>query len=111
MATREKYRLALSDFFREGRMLGASKRAPEGHRCVSNANIFTRESGKIWFGDLDLTAEAAELVALASRLGEELYVLREHDGRFQRENNPNWSAAVARVTYDGVVLAGGQNRG
>lgn len=107
MATREKHQQALDSFFVSGRMLSASKRGAEGHRCVWNANIFTRESGKIWFGDLNLTAEAAELVALASRLGEELYVLREHDGRFQRENNPNWSAAVARVTSDGVVLAGG----
>jgi hypothetical protein len=78
----------MDKFFSRGRMMNLEKRHRPGHIEVYNANIFTRESGKIWFGDLDLVDDAKELKALAARVGHELYVLRERDGRFDHENNP-----------------------
>lgn len=53
---------------------------------IFNANIFTESSGKVWYGDLDLTLEEDVLKKIAKEVGEPLYVLREHDGRFENEN-------------------------
>lgn len=88
------------DFNRPGRMLSAGKREPKGHVCVWNANVCTRSKGKIWFGDLDLTADEADLKAFAVREGETVYVLRERDGRFTNEVKPLLDNAVAK--YEAV---------
>jgi len=61
---------------------------------VFNANVCTK-AGKIWYGDLDVTVDWAKLQALALALGEKVYVLREADGRFDKEDNPKLSKAVA----------------
>ena len=71
-----------------GRMISASKTAPKGQICVFNANVFTGTGGKMWYGDLNLTKDAEKLQAIASALGEPLYVLRERDGRFANEERP-----------------------
>ena len=47
-----------TNFFRSGRMISSTKTCQTGHLCVFNANILTRDRGKIWFGDLDLTTDA-----------------------------------------------------
>jgi len=94
------------DFARPGRMMSGSKHSPSGHVCVWNANICTKSAGKIWFGDLDLTdeADAAELKRLAAEKGEDIYILRERDARFQNEAAPLFENAVARVTPAGEVV-------
>jgi hypothetical protein len=71
-----------------GRMISASKSGPKSHVCVWNANIITKSQGKVWFGDLDLTRDGAKLQIVADTIGERLYVLREHDCRFNTENDP-----------------------
>jgi hypothetical protein len=71
-----------------GRMISQTKSAPDGHKCVWNANIITKKSGKVWFGDLDLTKEGHLLTEIAEQIGEPLYVLRESDCRFGSENKP-----------------------
>lgn len=101
----EAKRSALNNFLSLGSMMSGAKVCPKGHICVWNANICTRETGRIWFGDLDLTTDAAKLIELARDFGEELYILREHDARFERENDPAWGNAKARVTADGLVLS------
>lgn len=98
-------RQALDNFFMSGRMMSGSKIAAEGHVCVWNANIFTRELGKVWFGDLDLTSDVQRLMSFAADLGQTLHILRERDGRFDHENDPVWDAAVATVTADELVLS------
>ena len=85
-------------FFTFGRMTSGTKTAPKGHTCVFNANICTKTYGKIWFGDLNLTTDADRLKELASMVGEEIYVLREHDARFENEVKPKFENAVA--TYE-----------
>lgn len=70
-----------------GRMISGSKRAPEGQVCVWNANVITKSLGKVWFGDLNLTNDGEKLKLIAEKLGEPLFVLREHDCRFTTEND------------------------
>jgi len=53
---------------------------------VYKANIITKETGKIWFGDLNLTQDGKALKGLAKRLKTTFYVLSESDGRYGREN-------------------------
>ena len=50
-----------------------------------NANIFTEKHGKVWWGDLNLTSDRKLLEKVACELNEDLYMIREHDGRFNNE--------------------------
>jgi hypothetical protein len=87
-----------------GRMLSMTKHSPEGHVCVWNANVCTKSKGKIWYGDIDLTDDADDLRNLATSEGEDVYVLREMDGRFYNEQNPKFENAVALVDKNGVTI-------
>ena len=80
-----------------GRMLSASKsfyleQFPE-NKVVFNANVYTK-NGKIWYGDIDVTKDSEKVDALATELGERVYVLREMDGRFDNEGSPKLEKAV-----------------
>jgi hypothetical protein len=59
----------MTNFFQVGRMVGASKSgyisAHPGNVILFNANIFTKEDGKVWYGDLDLTKDSDALKNLA----------------------------------------------
>lgn len=75
--------LARIDWAKPGRVLSASKQAPEGHVCVWNAKVvvltFVRETRSnvaevIWYGDLDLTADRDELRLPASARATTLYI-------------------------------------
>jgi len=70
-----------------GRMISASKKAPEGHFCVWNANVITKTHGKVWFGDLNITKDAPVLEKIALAIGEPIYILRESDCRFNTAND------------------------
>ena len=74
-------------FFR-GRLLSFSKSLYREkfpyHEIYFNANIFIK-SDKIWFGDLDLTLDRDRLILIAKELKQDLYILREMDGRFDNE--------------------------
>lgn len=80
-----------------GQMLSGSKvmyvRQFPDNVAIFNANVCTSK-GKIWFGDLDVTKDQEKLRTLAEALGEKVYVLREHDGRFDNENSPKLEKAV-----------------
>ncbi len=89
-----------------GRMICGSKtfyreRYP-GNAAIFNANVCIR-TGKIWWGDLDLTLDEPLLRALAMRLGEVVYVLYEHDGRFESERSPRFDRAVCKFNSVGAV--------
>lgn len=92
------------DFTRLGRMISGSKQGPKGHVCVFNANICTKSKGKIWFGDLDVTADQADLKRLAAEQGEEIFILREIDARFHNEAKPLFENAIASATADNVTV-------
>jgi len=81
-----------------GRMISGSKSGyrkiyPE-HVVVFNANLCTG-AGKFWYGDIDITLDSPRLQEICDRVGESIYVLREMDGRFENEDNPRVSDAVA----------------
>lgn len=89
-----------------GRIMGGSKsgyqKAFKANVAVFNSNICTKEFGKIWFGDLDLTIDGEKVKALAQNLGVTIYVLREHDARFENENNPQFDNYVASFTGEAI---------
>jgi hypothetical protein len=98
------YKLFAKHGFIMSRMISGSKsgykeKYPD-NKVVFNANIVTESRGKIWFGDLDLTLDTAQLMNVARELKEPLYVLREMDARFENENQPfkfYESKAVAKI--------------
>ena len=72
-----------------GRMISGSKsgytsRHPD-NKVVFNGNIITQNDGKIWYGDLDLDIDRINLQKIANKLNKTLYILREHDARFENE--------------------------
>jgi hypothetical protein len=77
--------------FRPGRLLNWSKStyrfAYPDNVVYFNANIFTQQ-GKQWYGDLDLTLDESKLKLIAREIKENLYVLKEMDGRFGGELEP-----------------------
>lgn len=95
----------MPNVLRLGRMIAPSKsnyvmNHPD-HTVVFNANVFTPTGGRIWYGDLDITVDGDALKAMAVQQDEELYVFRESAGQ---EANPDWNAAVARITADTVTI-------
>ena len=91
------------DFNHPGRMISGGKITPKGHVCVFNANVCSKSRGKFWFGDVDITADADDLRKLAVKEGEEIYILREMDGRFMNEAKPLLHKSVARIAPDGTI--------
>jgi len=93
-ADKERSRLAdilVDHEFKIGRMISGSKSGylnanPESV-VVFNANILSKY-GKVWHGDLDLTKDAKKLREVAEEYGDKIYVLREMDCRFDKENDP-----------------------
>ena len=55
---------------------------------IFNANVFMKDMGKVWYGDLNLTEEYMVLKSIAESLDTTLYVLWEMDGRFGKEKKP-----------------------
>lgn len=90
---------------RMGRMISGSKTGPKGHICVWNGNICVKSKGKVWFGDLDLSDDATQkaLFEYAHALGEPLYILREHDARFDTAMNPKYENYVAIVSPTNTI--------
>jgi hypothetical protein len=85
-----------------GAMLSGSKTARPGHVVVWNANVCSREHGKMWFGDIDLTDGGYDKAnALADKLGVTVYVLREMDARFENERSPKFENAVYSTEKEG----------
>ena len=82
----EKHRLML------GRMISGSKsgycqKYPK-HDVRFNANIFIPSTGKVWFGDLDITVDNKKLQDVCNELDEEMIVVPEMMGRFGAEEEP-----------------------
>ena len=75
---------------RMGRMVGGSKSGyssqHEANLVVFNGNVIIEKHGKIWYGDLDVTIDEEKLQAIANELCRDLYILGEHDARFENEN-------------------------
>ena len=77
--------------FFNGRMISGSKsyyykEHPED-LIVFNANIIMENFGKVFYGDLNLTEDYLALKEISEALDSTLFVLRESDGRFGKEND------------------------
>jgi len=84
-----------------GRLVSSSKtgywaRYPD-NLVVFNANLCTKW-GKFWFGDMDVTREFDTVQKLADELKETVYVLSEHDARFEYEDSPRLEKARKVIT-------------
>jgi hypothetical protein len=81
-----------------GKLLFGSKsryrdRYPD-HKVAFNSNLCTKEYGKIWFGDIDITIDTDKLEKLADELKISIYVLYEMDARFEYEDDPQFDNAI-----------------
>lgn len=90
-----------------GRLLSGSKsdyvrRFPK-NLVAFNANLVSKSRGKFWYGDVDVDADLGDLTRIAREIGETVYVLREHDARFQHEQSPRLERRIAEVRPDGTV--------
>lgn len=75
--------------FNIGRMISFSKsgyreKYPE-NEVYFNCNIFVLGEGKVWYGDIDVTKDRDSLENISMEIGNDLYILREMDGRFGNE--------------------------
>lgn len=90
-------RVAARHLGRAGRCYGSKSGYREQHPenlVVMNANVCTREEGKLWWGDLDVTLMADELRALARELSARVFVLPEDAARFETADEPRFQDAV-----------------
>lgn len=86
--------------FNLGRSFGSKEAYAERYplrTIVFNANICTREDGKIWHGDIDYTIDRLKLKKIADEIKKNLYVLRELDARFLNARNPLFDKAVITI--------------
>jgi len=87
-----------------GKMLDPSKSnysdKHSTHVVFYNANLFTNDQ-KIWFGDIDVTISQPQLAEVARVMKTYIYVLREMDGRFENEENPNIMKAIFTIQPNG----------
>ena len=78
--------------FNSARIITGSKSVYKSSKpkdlVIFNANVFMKDMGKVWYGDLNLTEEYMVLKSIAASLDTTLYVLWEMDGRFGEEKKP-----------------------
>lgn len=91
-----------------GRMVGGSKSIyrhdnPD-HMVIFNANILTKQNGKIWHGDLDITKDLSVLREMAEDLERSVFVFYEMDARFGKEDDVDFSLRALEIHEDGRVL-------
>jgi hypothetical protein len=75
-----------------------------GNRFFSNANVFCRTKGKLWWGDLDLVKDKDALIAVARRLRVRIYVLSESDGRFENAELSQPEMEMRAIWHTGYGL-------
>lgn len=78
---------------------------------VFNANVCIKSAGKIWFGDLELQDSKDKLLEMAAKFEEDVFILREHDARFENEENPRYDDFVVKFSADGTITIGEMYKG
>jgi len=84
------YKLLDKTFGSCGKLLSSSKSALG---IIYNGNIIIEGCGKVWYGDFRLIDES-KLQEIANTINKTIYLLREHDARFENEANPKLEKAV-----------------
>ena len=89
-----------------GKMISGSKSLYRKHypdnMVVFNSNLCTREYGKIWYGDIDITRSKDDLIRVSEILGRDIYILYEMDARFENEDSPLFDEYVIRFSPNGT---------
>ena len=75
-----------------GRVISGSKRAPKNHRVFWNGNMYDSTGSKLWYGDIDLTADEKKLCSIATQLNETIYVTREQPFRWGEQTTESLEA-------------------
>lgn len=90
-----------------GRLLSQSKSSYSikhpHNRVFFNANVLDARAQKVWYGDVDLTADASVLQSIADALGEPFYVARETPWRWNETDIEALEAEVATGERSSVV--------
>ena len=87
-----------------GRSFGSKSAYAAAHpkaEAIFNANVFTGKQGKVWWGDLDLARDKPVLEKVARKIRCRLYVVREHDGRFENADQTHAEVVKVAVWYTG----------
>ena len=69
---------------------------------VFNSNIIINGE-KVWYGDIDLSLSKVKLQTIAVNENVDIYVIYEHDGRFENEDKPLLDRPVAIYKRNGTV--------
>lgn len=89
-----------------GRMISGSKtmyrKMYPNNTVIFNGNIFTENRGKVWHGDLDLTRDTEKLERIANSTNEDLYILTESVGRWERSGRDE--LYLAEIKNDAIVF-------
>ncbi len=89
-----------------GKMISFSKSGYRQHYpdnfVVFNSNICTREDGKVWYGDIDVTVSKQDLIEVAKTLNRDIYILYEMDARFENEDVPLFNNYVIKFCPNGT---------
>jgi hypothetical protein len=68
------------------------------HVVFFNANIYTSNKEKVWYGDIDISTQDLEMLKEAAmESGQFLLILSESEGRFGREFSPDLSKALCAI--------------
>ena len=90
LSVREIHKHFYAHGFYEARMISSSKSFYHKEHLddlvIFNANIFIKDIGKVWYGDLNITEDYLILKSIAESLNTTFYILSEMDGRFGEEN-------------------------
>jgi len=101
MPEKDLYEILMETVGAIGRMICGEKssydRKYPDHKTYFNSNIFADGLGKIWYGDIDFTLDEPKLKLLAKRLNKTIYLVKEHDGRFDKENRADYSKVAVAV--------------
>lgn len=94
-----------------GRLVDSSKtcytQKHPNNIVLFNANIFFDITGKVWYGDIDLTLDLDKLREIARKFKTDVVILGEHDGRFELHNRSDYDQVFAfKVTPSGDVVVG-----
>jgi len=106
--TNKFYKLLEEEGFYSGRHYGSksgySMRLPK-NVIIFNANMCTKEHGKIFHGDIDITKEEKQLKKLAKRMGVDLYLFYEMDARWETSHNIDFEKALFKITPKIITVA------
>ena len=68
-------------------------------KAFFNANIITKERGLVWCGDLDITKDEELLRKVSKEINEELYVLKEMDGKVNNVSEVLIEELIGKAVY------------